>query len=301
MIFLLLPWLFAVVPPGFARPDQGTGEETSQVEPAIAGQPIHATAPIWVQYSPMPQVYIDAWLKKQYPGTAVTVPMLGTIATAAKKFNVNELILLGILNAEQGMLSRNLLMQDGMAHYLWALENPFDYGVWPGSPFKHDIGVLKSAEGAAADVAAVANGMPKVLWQQLGLKGFFLAMSGYFDNGNTAKIDPSWVANIASLFTPLSADLYNTASGRVAVAGAYQSEPNPIAWAGDAVVAVHQKAQGFEQWLVTEGLNVVSTVFTTVQSAVTSFLTNMGLPPQAVAVLALIIAAGALAGTALVA
>ncbi len=297
LILFLLPWLFAIVPASFTRYDTPGESEAPGVEPVITGQPVRASAPIWTQYSPLPQAYVEGWLEKHYPGTAVTADWLGQIAQAAKQFNVNELFLLGILNAEQGMLDRNLLLQDGLSHYQWALQNPFDYGVYPGSPFNQDIGVLKSAEGAAQDVAAAINAVSPALWPQLGMSGFFSALSGFYVNGTPDDPDMGWVHNVASVYGSLGQALYDTPSGQSAVA-------QVLAGARDLLVLVQPvplPGAGLAQWVQRQALPGVVGVFTWIRSHVEAFLIGVGLSAGAAYVIATIIGALGTAATGAVA
>lgn len=145
LALLMLPWLFI-----------GNISETllySIEEPAIepvsvpSFAPVPAGYPVLVQYVPLDLSAVEGWIQSHYPGSLVDIPMLQAIDQAAKEANVNLGILLGILAAEQSMLSPSIV---GYAHAMHYYDNPFDYGVYPGSTFPFAIGAYASAKGASS-------------------------------------------------------------------------------------------------------------------------------------------------------
>ena len=198
-LIMLLPWLFVQ---SSVSCNQWNGckrdnpNEERLPEPSPEAVPVPETYSTVVTYVQIPEATVSAWITKHYPDSLVNTPSdLGQIALAAKHYNVSEFILLGILGAEQGFVSPSAT---GIGHALWALGNPFDYGVWPGSPFKQDIGVYQSALGTASLVARVAEGFQPGTWDKTQLTEFFMALSGWFANGNVDKVDLSWMHNVTT-------------------------------------------------------------------------------------------------------
>ena len=177
------------------------------VMPMINTQhPVTKKQPAWMQYTPLPVPLLERTIQAQYPGSRITPAMLRQIAVAAKKENINELALLGILGADQDMLDTQLLRSTGSAHVAWVLQNPFNYGVWPGSPYQHNIGVYRSALGAAATMAAFLNSR-HTSGSSPTLSGVLVPFSGVWVYGNAAKPDKAFAEQMQTVIIRLVAHL----------------------------------------------------------------------------------------------
>ncbi len=166
ILAFLLPWLFvAKMPAAQQWRDEGNSVGFLPV-PVGAAVPLPTTAPRILQYWPIPVGAVQNWIEQDSPGALAGEPAYANIIqaamTAGKRDNLNPLLLLGILNAEQSFLSPNV--PGGLAHAQLFTENPWDYGVYPGSPFAFDIGPTQSAEGAATLVDEMALAVLRQGW-----------------------------------------------------------------------------------------------------------------------------------------
>lgn len=253
-----LPWLFIGEGPRNAQQAQAPGWDLGGFLPAPAPEaaPLPRTAPLALQYWPVPEAAAQAWIRRHYPGALagepIGAPVVAAALAAGRRYNLNPLLLLGILAAEQGFLSPNV--PGGLAHAELFLQNPWDYGVWPGSPFRFAIGAQASALGAAALVDRVAQAVLRRGWSW----GAFEA-----DLARTYVGAPSadWVRNTFGTWAAMAADpaiqsgallavLANPASGPPTVAEAVtQALGGAAAQAGAAVTALAADAQQGAQWL----------------------------------------------------
>jgi len=182
LIFMMLPWLFmAHIPQTF----QYAVEQPAALEPVTIPDfaPVPAAYPVVLQWMPQDLTAVEGWTQTHYPGSLVSLDMLNQIDRAAKEANVNLGILLGILTSEQSMLSPTIV---GFAHASQYVANPFDYGVWPGSPFPFAIGAYASAKGAASLAARSIESFPSGVWtgdQYIQWMGFF---ESWYVNGVAA-------------------------------------------------------------------------------------------------------------------
>ncbi|AEJ40826.1 hypothetical protein TPY_2666 [Sulfobacillus acidophilus TPY] len=157
---LFLPWLFVGELPWAIQESQNpSGDQGFLPIPLVAAAPVPATAPAELQYWPLPISAAQQWIEQHDPGALAGLPqyvaVLQAADAAARRYNLNPLLLLGELGAEQAFLSPDV--PGGMAHALQFVQNPWDYGVYPGSPFAFDIGPQQSALGAASLTAQMAD------------------------------------------------------------------------------------------------------------------------------------------------
>jgi hypothetical protein len=203
LAFMLLPWLFVSFygqalqnGPNWCAPGPGA-VECYDGAPVTVPVRIYARVPTWapvaVQYTPMPIPTMQRWIDAHYPGNAMTPGILTAADTAAHGANLSVTILLGILAAEQSFLdtpdhTHNVLFQ----------ENPWDYGVYPGSPFPFAIGPLASAKGAASIVASVARVVfVRGAKDTKALLGAFASiLSGIYVNGQADFPDMAWARTV---------------------------------------------------------------------------------------------------------
>lgn len=199
LALLMLPWLFI-----------GNISETllySIEEPASEPvnvpdfAPIPAGYPVVVQYVPLDLSAVEGWIQTHYPGSLVDLPMLQAIDQAAKEANINIGILLGILAAEQSMLNPSIV---GYGHALRYYDNPFDYGVYPGSPFPFAIGAYASAKGATSLAARSIETFSTGAWnadQYIQWMGFF---ENWYVNGITAfSTIGNWGNSVSSVWNSM--------------------------------------------------------------------------------------------------
>jgi hypothetical protein len=200
LALLLLPWLFLGASVSFPR--------WPRPQPVRLPQPVPVpdAFPVAVRYVPVPLPALEEWIQRHYPGTLVTLDDLRAIDQAARAWDVSLPLLLGILGAEQSFLNqggpdgRNAA---GLLHALTFRQNPFDYGVYPGSTAPFAIGVYASAYGAASIVARVIESFPARAWTQAEYQAFFRALSGYYVHGDVAAADAEWLANTARIAAAL--------------------------------------------------------------------------------------------------
>lgn len=164
--FLLLPWLFVMKEPAANQQYDDQGDAGFLPIPLAQVITIPSSAPAELQYWPVSVTDVQQWIEAHYPGALAGLPQYRNVivaaVAAAKKDNLNPLLLLGILASEQSFLSPNVA--GGMAHATTFLANPWDYGVYAGSPFAFAIGPMQSAEGAAAIADEVAMAVLKHGW-----------------------------------------------------------------------------------------------------------------------------------------
>lgn len=197
-LFLLTPWLFLYS--GVSTMRWRWTEPEPQGARLPAPQPVPDAYPAVVQYIPLPLEAADRWIQENYPGSLIGLDELRQIDEAAREWNVSPAILLGILGAEQSFLSPRAV---GWYHALRFYENPFDYGVWPGSPLVFAIGVRKSAEGAASLVARAVLSMPARDWTQAEFGEFFRRLSGVYVHGDPGAPDADWIRNVTAVQSAL--------------------------------------------------------------------------------------------------
>jgi len=187
---LLLPWLFVASSwsfPTWPRPSESPA-------PASAAVPVPAGYPALVVYVPIPLPDAERWIQQHYPGSLIGLRELETIDAAARRWDVSLALLLGMLGAEQGFLR---YVPGNEEHALEFYANPFDYGVWPGSPYPLAIGLAASASGAASIVARIAEMFPRGAWDTATYRAFLSALSGWYAYGDTLRPDPTWMRNVA--------------------------------------------------------------------------------------------------------
>lgn len=197
-VFLLLPWLFLSA--GVSTMSWRWPRPAPEGVRLPAPRPVPDAYPAAVQYIPLPLDAVEAWIQNRYPGSLIGLKELQDIDAAAREWNVSPAILLGILGAEQSFLSPQAV---GYYHALRFYQNPFDYGVWPGSPMVFAIGVRKSAEGAASIVARAILSMPARDWSPLEFGEFYRRLSGVYVHGDMSAPDVDWTRNVTSIASAL--------------------------------------------------------------------------------------------------
>ena len=190
MAFLLLPWLFISASWSFPHWPQ---ESAAPAAPATAAVPVPAAYPAIVTYVPVPLAVVERWIQRRYPHSLVGLAELRVIDGAARHWDVSLPLLLGMLGAEQGFLR---YVPGNRMHALEFAENPFDYGVWPGSPYPLAIGLKASATGAASIVARIAEMFPAGAWSAATYRAFYGALSGWYRWGNVLRTDRTWLRNV---------------------------------------------------------------------------------------------------------
>lgn len=175
LALLMLPWLFI-----FNISDTllySIEEPSLTQEPVTVPnfEPVPVGYPVVVQYIPLDLSAVEDWIQTQYPGSLVDLPMLQAIDRSAKEANINLGILLGILAAEQSMLTPSIV---GYGHAMRFYDNPFDYGVYPGSPFPFAIGAYASAKGASSLAVRSIESFAAGSWSA----DQFTQWMGFFEN-----------------------------------------------------------------------------------------------------------------------
>lgn len=202
-LFIMIPWLFvSLVPQSLNRPDDETGDEPIQI-PKYEAVPV--SYPQAIRYVFIPPLALETWIQAHYPGSLVDPDMLTQIEAAAQQADVSVPLLLGILGAEQSFLQPAAV---GYYHAVNFVANPFDYGVWPGSPYAFSIGAEKSAEGAAELVARTVEAMPPGAWSPETYRQFFGTLENFYVRGVSEMTSAwgSWANNVSSLFQATTID-----------------------------------------------------------------------------------------------
>ncbi|MDI3297597.1 MAG: hypothetical protein QJR08_00345 [Bacillota bacterium] len=197
LALIMLPWMFLQSSWSFPRYPvrEPVPMDVPVAEPAPAAEPVPQGYPVTLTWTPVPLSVLWDWVQRNYPDTVLTPADIAAIDAVAHKWNVSTELLFGILVAEQGFLSPSRV---GLQHALEFHANPFDYGVYPGSPFPFAIGVEKSAEGAASIVARTIEAYPAGNWDQTTWLSFWAALSGVYVNGDVHKPATSWIKNVAT-------------------------------------------------------------------------------------------------------
>lgn len=158
VLAFLLPWLFVAKMPAAQQWRNDANSAGFLPVPVGAAVPLPSSAPRLLQYWPIPVSAVQSWIEHDQPGALAGLPSHANIIqaaiTAGRRDNLNPLLLLSILDAEQSFLSPHV--PGGLAHAQLFTENPWDYGVYAGSPFAFNIGPTRSAEGAATLVDEIA-------------------------------------------------------------------------------------------------------------------------------------------------
>lgn len=206
LILLFLPWLFFGNLGNALRwptDDPNPGDEPITIRDF---QPVPVSYPVAIRFTDMPIQALGKWIQDHYPGSLVDNTMLEQIAQAAKTADVSIPLLLGILGAEQSFLSNGTA--GGELHDLQFYKNPFDYGVFPGSPFEFDIGAYKSALGAARMVAQTIEAMPPGAWSQLQYQQFFGTLENYYVHGWSTMSTQlgNWAKSVESIWEDTTID-----------------------------------------------------------------------------------------------
>ncbi|MBE3590689.1 MAG: hypothetical protein IMW98_07695 [Firmicutes bacterium] len=195
LILALLPWMFIQSSWSFPRYPvrEPVPVDVPVEEPAPAAEPVPQGYPVPLTWTPVPLAVLWDWVQRNYPDTVLTQADVATIDAVARQWNVSTELLFGILVAEQGFLS---VSRVGLQHALEFHENPFDYGVYPGSPFPFAIGVEKSAEGAAGIIARAIEGYPAGDWDLATWQSFWASLSGVYVHGDVHSPSETWVRNV---------------------------------------------------------------------------------------------------------
>lgn len=152
-----------------------------------------AAYPAIVTYVPVPLTVVERWIQRHYPHSLVGLAELRVIDGVARHWDVSLPLLLGMLGAEQGFLR---YVPGNRMHALEFAENPFDYGVWPGSPYPLAIGLKASADGAASIVSRIAETFPAGAWTAATYRAFCGALSGWYCWGDVLRVDRTWLRNV---------------------------------------------------------------------------------------------------------
>lgn len=285
LIVLMLPWLFMSQIPQTLR----STIEKPAVKPVSIPDfaPVPAEYPVILQWMPQDLTAVEGWIQKYYPGSLVDKDMLSDIDRAAEEANVNLGILLGILTAEQSMLKPSVV---GLSHAIKYTANPFDYGVWPGSPFPFAIGAYASARGAASLAARSIQSFPSGVWtaeQYIQWMGFF---ENWYVRGVTAiSAIGNWGQTLGYIWQSVSKYVVK------AVPTWFDNVKTWITNATDAVIqwVTNHKAELYVAGLVTlSGILVVGAIATggglsgaaggAISAAVTMFNSNFSVALSAI-------------------
>lgn len=187
---LLLPWMFRYT--GASYPDIGLRQPAPVRLPAPA--PVPETYPLAVRWVPLPLPEVAKWIEKRYPGSLIGIDEITVIDEVARRWNVSTILLLAIVGAEHSFLAPGVV---GLNHALKFYQNPFSYGVWPGSPYPVSIGLEASASGAASIVSRVIRSMPEGRWGEAEYGEFYKRLSGVYVLGDAQAVHGSWLRNVS--------------------------------------------------------------------------------------------------------
>lgn len=237
LALLLLPWLFMGNIPETLR----YSVDEPAMEPVNVPDfaPVPAGYPVVLQYIPLDLSAVEDWIQNQYPGSLVDIPMLQAIDRAAKEANVNLGILLGILAAEQSMLTPSVV---GYAHAMRYYDNPFDYGVYPGSPFPFAIGAYASAKGASSLAVRSMEAFSVGSWSA----DQFAQWMGFFEN---------WYVNGISAFSTIG-DWGNNVSSVWNSAMQYVVQKTP-SWFENVTNWIHRAVDAVVNWFTQHKVAIV--------------------------------------------
>lgn len=199
--FLILPWMFRYV--GVSYPDRALEQPAPVRLPAPV--PVPDAYPVTVRWAPLPLPALAEWVERRYPGALIGLEEIAVIDGVARQWNVSTILLLSIVGAEHSFLAPGAV---GLAHALRFYQNPFSYGVYPGSPFPFAIGLEASAAGAASIVSRVVRSLPPGQWGEAEHAEFYRRLSGVYVLGDAGATHGTWLRNVSLI----SRSLWETAA-----------------------------------------------------------------------------------------